>query len=93
MHKSVSAEAKHLECSSPQSGAQRWQCCDEQGGTGPLLGVRGLGCSGALAPGHTLPQLGAQLLQEGKGSPHPVWGVLTLQSLLHKCQLELLSGA
>lgn len=53
-------------------------------------GLLGTGCAGALALGPALPQPGPW---QGKGTPHPLWGVPSLQCLLLKSQPGLLSGA
>lgn len=89
-----------LERPGPQSGARRRQHGGEQGGAGfPLcLGQRGRGCWALAAPepgpeGTLCRGRDPDCCGEGKGTPHPVWGVPTLLCLLHKSQLELLSEA
>jgi len=56
-------------------------------------GLLGLGCSSALAPVTLCRSQDPDCCGEGKGTPGPVQGVPTLQGLLCKSQLELLSRA
>lgn len=75
---------------------QGWQHWEEHGGTG--FPPAQLGCRALAAPvpgpwGTPGPGWDPNCCGQAKGTPHSVWGLPTLQCLLHNNQLELLSGA